>query len=233
MALKRKLDKETYEKLSDEMKKLYTEKDGDYTIALEDSGDDDTAALRRAFEREKQEKKELKATLKELTDKLEEKDGIDAKKRGDIETLEKAWKEKADKIQKDYEARLSQKDAYISSTILDSAARSVVSDITTSPTILMPHVKSRLSVDLSGDEPTVRVLDAKGAVSAMSVDDLKKEFVANKDFSSIITASKASGGASKASGESQGGAFKTQNSSKPLAAMSPTELAAMLKQGKE
>lgn len=233
MALKRKIDKATWEKLSDEMKPLYTDKDGAYVLDIE-TGDDDAGELRRANDRLKQEAKDAKAEAKRLKEQLEEGGELDAKKRGDIETLEKSWKEKNEALKADYETKLSNKDKYIRDNMLDSAAKDLAT-IAKSPAIIMPHIKQRLDVDLSGDVPTIRVLDKNGKPSAQSLEDLRKEFVANKDFSDIIVASKASGGAAKTNeGKGGGSALGTpQNDSKPLSALSAKDLAATLKARKE
>ncbi|WEM33661.1 head scaffolding protein [Pseudomonas phage PSA-KC1] len=98
----------------------------------------------------------------------------------------------------------------------------------------MPHIKSRLMADFEGDTPVTRVLDKDGKPSALTIDELANEFVANKDFSAIITASKASGGAGKPS-QNGGGAPKFNGQSdKPadLSKMNPAELAAHLKEAK-
>jgi hypothetical protein len=66
----------------------------------------------------------------------------------------------------------------------------------------------------------------------MTIEELSAEFVAIKDFSAIITASKASGGAGKPSNSNGGGA--PNNSDKPadLASMNPAQLAEHIKASK-
>lgn len=235
MSLKRKISKATYDKLSDEMKALYTLKGDDYALDVEtDSDEDDTGELRRANERLKQEAKDAKKRLKELEDAAADGDELDAKKKGDIEKLEKSWKEKNDKTTKEFTDKLTAKDAYIKKALLESAAKDVAA-IATSPTLLRPHVMSRLDVDFDGEEPKIRVLDKDGKPSAATLDDLKKEFVANKEFSSIIAANKASGGAVKTQTQQLNGGAGTGADGKPLsyAAMKPEEIAAHRKAAKE
>src|SRR5690606_4049932 len=145
---------------------------------------------RRANDRLKADNKDLKNRLKKLEDDAADADENDAKKKGDIEKLEKTWRDKNEAITKEANEQLAKKDEYIKKTLLESAAKDVAA-IATSPSILMPHVKSRLTVDFDGDEPKIKVLDKEGKASSASLDDLKKEFVANKEFSSIIVASKA------------------------------------------
>lgn len=233
MALKRKLDKAVWEKLSDEIKPLYAEKDGSYVLDVEGSSEDDTGELRRANERLKQEAKEAKAEAKRLRDAAEEGSELDAKKRGDIETLEKSWKEKLSARETELNGTIEKLQSTIKKTMLESAAKDIAT-IAKSPALLLPHVERRLDVDLSGETPTLRILDKDGKPSALTAEDLKKEFVANKDFSDIIVASKASGGAVKNSGESKTGSLGTpQDATKPLASLNPRDLAATMKAKKE
>jgi hypothetical protein len=82
----------------------------------------------------------------------------------------------------------------------------------------------------------LRILDGAGKVSAASLDDLKQEFVANKDFSSIIIGSKASGGnAGKPNFASNGNpnAQNQNNQQTNLAKMSPPQLAEYMKTQRE
>lgn len=234
--LKRKLDKAVWEKLSDEMKPLYKEKDGAYTLDLEaaSSEDDDSGELRRAHDRLKEDLKAAKKALKDKEALEEDGEVLDAKKKGDIEKLEKSWQGKVDAVTKEKDATILKQSEFIKTTLLDSAAKDVAS-IATSPTILMPHVKSRLTVDLDGDVPTIRVLGKDGKPSAASLDELKKEFVANKEFSTIIVASKASGGAAKANdGKTRSDALTTQGDQpKLLSQVKPLDLVAHLKAKKE
>ncbi len=234
MALKRKIDEKTWDKLSDEMKPLYAKKDDGYVLDLEGSEDDDTGELARANARLKQEKAEAKAEAKKYKDQLAEGGELDAKKRGDIETLEKSWKEKNETQKTEFEGKLSAKDKYIKDSMLDSAAKDIAT-IAKSPALIMPHIKSRLDVDLTGEVPVVRVLDKAGKPSSLTLDELKKEFVANKEFSDIIVASKASGGAAKTSEGNDGNRVPgtPSDGSKKLSELPAKDLAATLKAKKE
>lgn len=239
MALKRVIDKEAFDKLPADIKAEYVEKDGKYHLDVDgDAPDnDDAGALRRAKDREVQARKDAEKRAREAEKKLAELDESDARKRGDIEALEKSWKEKNEATIADYDAKLKGKDAFISRQLVDTVASTIAAEISTSPALIMPHIKSRLTADLEGDEPATKVLGADGKPSAMSVEDLKKEFVDNKDFASIIRANKASGGGAPDKGQRTrlGGATQTETGDKPtsLAALPAKDLAAQLKAAKE
>lgn len=232
MALKKKLTKEEHAKLSDALKAEYIE-DGD-GFRLDVDGDEDTGALKRAKDREAQLRKDAEKEAKELRERLESIEGDDARKKGDIATLEKSWQSKLEKQREEYEAKVSKLTAHTTKTLVDNVASQLAHKISNAPALIMPHIKSRLMADFEGDTPVTRVLDKDGKPSALTIDELANEFVANKDFSVIITASKASGGAGKPS-QNGGGAPKFNGQSdKPadLSKMNPAELAAHLKEAK-
>ena len=232
MALKKKLTKAEYEKLSEHIKAEYIE-DGD-GFRLDIDGDEDTGALKRAKDREAQLRRDAEAKLREAQEELDRINGDDARKKGDIATLEKSWQKKLDEQREEYEAKVSKLTAHTTKTLVDNVASQLAHKISNAPALIMPHIKSRLMADFEGDTPVTRVLDKDGKPSALTIDELANEFVANKDFSAIITASKASGGAGKPS-QNGGGAPKFNGQSdKPadLSKMNPAELAAHLKEAK-
>ena len=219
MALKKKLTKEEHSKLPDHLKAEYIE-DGD-GFRLDIDGDEDTGALKRAKDREAQLRREAETKLREAQEQLDALGNDDARKKGDIQTLEKSWQKKLEDQKSEYEGKVSKLTAHTTKTLVDNVATQIATKISNAPALLLPHIKSRLQADFEGEAPVTRVLDKDGKVSAMTVEELAAEFVANKDFSAIITASKASGGA-------------PNNSDKPadLASMNPAQLAEHIKASK-
>ena len=67
---------------------------------------------------------------------------------------------------------------------------------------LLPHIQNRLSLEQGEDgKQNIRVLDADGNKTAMTLDDLKQEFRSNEAFKPLIAANGASGsGANDANG---------------------------------
>lgn len=234
MALKRKINQATFDKLSDELKKEYKKGSSDDEFILDTEGDEDTGALKRAKDREKQRADDLEKERDDLKKKVEETENGDARKKGDIETLEKSWKKKLEDKEAELNGKLSKRDGMIQKTLVDNVASGLAHKISNAPGLLLPHVKARITVDWEGDEPKTRILDKDGKPSAMSVEDLEKEFSSNKDFSAIIIASKASGGARSAPTGNGGGAPANGNQSitADLSKMTPQQLAASLKDSK-
>lgn len=225
MALKKKLTKAAFEKLSDEFKKEYKEDGDDYVLDVE--GDDDTGELRRANDRLKQEAKDAKAKAKEVQDKLAALGDDDARKAGDVVTLEKSWKEKYQKLNDEKDAVIEKQKNHITGQLVDNVAAEIAAKLSDAPKLLIPHIKARLVANFDGAAPETRVLDATGKISALTVDDLSKEISSNKDFSAIIRVSKASGAGGTKTPASQyqtGGLSQQEQQQQNPALMSPTAL---------
>lgn len=229
MALKKKITKAEFEKLNEAFKTEYKEDGENFVLDLE--GEEDTGALKRAKDRESQLRKDAEKALREAQEQLEALGTDDARKKGDIATLEKSWQSKQDAMKTEYESKLEKFQGFSSKALVDNKALALANELFgKNAAIAMPHVKSRLKADFEGDEPATRVLDQNGQISALTLDDLKKEFAGNKDFASILIASKASGGAGGKT-VTTGGADPT----KPvdLSSLSPQQMAEHIKAQKE
>lgn len=222
MALKRKLTAAEFDALSEVLKAEY-KKDGD-SYVLDVDGDEDTSALRRAKDREAQARKDAEAKAKELEEKLAGLEGDDARKKGDIAAIDKSWQGKLDEAKKAHKEDVAKYQGAFKKRYIDAEANAIATKISKVPSLLSRVIRERLTVDFDGDEPTVRVLDAEGKASALTLEDLQKEIVANAEYADIIIASKASGGAGKTT--KPGGAVPSQDD-KPadLSSMNPAQLA--------
>ncbi|URA06864.1 scaffold protein [Xanthomonas phage Langgrundblatt2] len=231
MALKRKITKDAFDKLADNIKFEYVA-DGDNYV-LQTEGDEDIGPLKRANQRLKDQVEHLEGKNDELAGKLDKIEKNPARKQGDIDALERQWAKDTETKVGEVTAKLEKANSFIKQSLLENAASSLAEKISTSPAIIRPHIERRLTVDIDGDAPVVKVLGADGKASALTVEKLGEEFVANKDFSSIIRVTKASGGAGSPS--SNGGAVKpTGQQPAPgeqppnLATMNPRDLAATI-----
>lgn len=224
MALKRKITKEAFDKLSKDLQAEYVEKDGEFILDV-DGGNDDDGALRRAKDREVQARKDAEKRAKEAEEKLAEIEGDDARKKGDIETLEKKWKGDLEAERAAHKATTDKYQGAFKKSLVDAKSVEIATAISKAPKLLSRVIRDRLTVDFEGDEPVTKVLDAAGKVSDMTLDDLQKEIVANPDYKDIILASKASGGAGKTSQKPGGGAPTQPEKTADLASMTPQQLA--------
>jgi len=227
MAIKKILTETEYSALDEAGQKLYAKQaDGKYHLDLEE---DDGEELKRAKEHEKRKRQEAEARAEEAEKKLKEQEDARkaaeeeaARKSGDVTALEKSWKEKRDADVAAAETKAKRAEAALKKQLVDNVAQRIATEISTAPTLLVDAIKRRLSVEIPSDEdaePLTRVLDRAGKPSAMSVNDLKQEFVDNPEFAAIIKASSASGGG--ATTQRQGGGAPTNK--KKLSEMTATE----------
>lgn len=193
MSLKRKITKAEYDALNALLQAEYKADGADFV--LDAQGFDDPGELKRALDREKQEKKEAKEKAEALELKLATITDVDARRAGDVVTLEKSWKVKMDAAQAESDAKLKAKDGILQGLLVNNVAQEMASELGgENAAILLPHIITRLTADLTGEKPLTRVLDKDGKPSAFSVEDLKKEISGNKLFAPVIVASRASGG---------------------------------------
>src|SRR3954462_14936009 len=195
MALKRKITKAVFDKMSDDVKEHYVASDDGKSYELEAEGFDDAEEMRRARDREKQTAKEAKTKLAAAEERLAELEGDDVRKSGDIKKIEDSWKAKLDKAVTEGATKLETAHNFIRKTLRDATAESLAAKISNAPAVMKRILADRLTVDFEGDEPKLVVLDAEGKASALKVDDLQKEVVANKEYAAIVIANRASGGA--------------------------------------
>lgn len=241
MALKRKLDEEAFKKLSADLKKEYTKVGDDYVLDVEagDGDDDDDeennpAALRRARDREKADAKTAKKALKAAEDRVK---ALEAGRNGkdtDVEKLESEYKEKLDEAEAATKATKDAANKRIADLLIKNASDALAAEISTLPKLMAKEIRDRLTVEFGDDdEPELIVKNSKGKVSDMSLDQLKKEFLQNKDYANILIGSKASGGSAprQATEKKPGsaGASDEQQPSADLSKMTPKALAAHLK----
>jgi hypothetical protein len=199
MAVKRKLSKAEYEALSEEKREFYIEnKDrrGEYIL---DMDPDFNKELTTTLDALKAEKEELETKLADLGKELETAKSSKQPKDGSVSKEDfEAYKSSAEKKYKTDVEKLTgdiaKKDAAIKKHLVDGVANSMAAKLSSSPRLLIPHIKSRLDVDMTGDEPKTVILDKDGRPSAFTIEDLEQEFVADKDFSSILIGSRAQGG---------------------------------------
>lgn len=188
---------------------------GGFRLAVD--GLEDTGALKRAKDHEVAARKAAEAKLKEITDaaaaaqEAARKAAEDAAaKSGDIEAYRKSADERLAKAIADkdaeYKPLVQSLTGDVNRLLVDNVATQIASKIAVqgSDALLIPHIRQRLAVDIRDGKRTTVVIDAEGKPSALTLDDLEKEFVGNKAFAPVIVGTKASGGG--AGGANGGGA---------------------------
>ncbi len=224
--LKRKINKDAYEALPDVLKAEYKANGDGFVLDT-----DDATELLQARDNANRERDTALASVNELKQKL--KDATTAladaqKSGGDWTALENSYKSKVVNLQ----TQLDEANTNLTRANKELKCAPIADKIAsafTVPALVKDRIMSRLDYDpKTGD---VRVLDATGKPTALTSDDLQKEFVDNPDFKAIVVASKASGSAD--AGKRPGGSapnLPNNSTSQSLASMKPAELAEHMKQ---
>lgn len=208
MALKSKITKAEFDALNDVLKAEYKANGDNYFLDA-----DDMTELRAAKDRET----EARRVEKERADRLQsekdtaeagriEAERLKALKDKDVTTLEASYKAEKETAVNAEKAVTAKRESQLRDLLVENQAIAMANEISVAPTLILPHIRARLKAELDGDKPSTRVLDEKGDVSAKSLADLKKEFIDNPEFKSIIKASNANGGGAGGGGGSGGGA---------------------------
>jgi hypothetical protein len=202
MAIKWKITKAAYDKLSDDMKEHYGEMEGGKHYELEvtgmpDTGEGDAPELKRALERVRADLKDAETERDEAVTKLDEVEKNKGKGDRDLDRLtrrhELALKEAKDTA----EAKIATFKASITKLLKGNTSMAMANEISNAPKLLQDKIDARLTVEFPEDgEPKLVILgaDGKPAAADFTLDKLKAEIVANPDYKSIIVASKAKGG---------------------------------------
>lgn len=193
--LKYAITKEEYDALDDSAKALYSEKGEGWQLAVE--GAPDAEGLQRKNEellKEKakwrEEREAAEKLAKQKDDEAKKLADEQARKKGDIEALEKSWQDKMTAREQELLAQINAKDESLRTLLVDNVAQSLATKLAgDSAAILTPHIKSRLVVE----DGKTRVIDADGNPSALTLEDLEKEFKNNKLFAPVVIGSRASG----------------------------------------
>lgn len=219
--LKKKITKEEYD-ANEAFKSIYIESNGNYILDVEPNEPvinegtvDELGVIKRALARVKEEKIELSDKLQAIEEASTNAGLNTALKDKDIEKLTKHHERELEKANK----KTSTRDAFIKKSVVDSTVKAMAAKLAGKHSdVLAPHIRARLSVDLTGDIPELEIFDDKGR-SGLTLDELEKSIVDTESFAPILVGSRATG--SGASGnQSSGGA----GTAKKFDEMSGTEL---------
>ncbi len=209
------LTKEEFDALTDEQKALYKESGGNYQLQIEGMPEiPDVSGLQKKVDELLSEKKSEQEKRRQAEEAAKKAAEDQARKNGDIESLEKSWAEKLKTRENELLAQLQEKDASLHTLLVDNVAQTVATKLAgDAAPLIMPHIKSQLSVE----DGKTRVVDANGHPSAFTIDDLEKEFRSNPLFAPVIIGSKATGtGGEGGKGKSPAGGSEKPKSANPL-----------------
>lgn len=207
--MKRKITQAEFDALSEALQALYKQDGDSWILQLEDDPAFDALKEEKRKEKEAREAAEAElAKRKKADDDAAEALRVErekaAKAAGDVEALEKSWKEKHEADVAAAKAAGTQATSALKSIFINKVAADLAAEISTVPDLMVDKIKARLDLEIADGTPITRVLDVNGKPSALSLDDLKKEFVDNKSYAAIIKASDAQGGGAGAGNDGNG-----------------------------
>lgn len=194
MALKYEVEK--LDDVDESMRELYEEKGGKFVLKVEGvpAPDNDLAERLRKLEANNQSLLEEKRKAKEAADKAQLEA---ARKAGDLEAVEKSWKDKLKALEEERAQERANLESVVQKMTADQSASQLAAEVFGQHAkIALPHIRSRLKTEVHEGTATIRVLDAEGKPTAMSLDDLREEFRNNPDYASIVVGSRAKGSGS-------------------------------------
>ena len=189
---------------------LYKEQDGVFVLQVNKSdGDDDLDAIKRKNQELLAEKKSEQAKRQAAEAEAQRVAEENARKNGDIESLEKSWAEKLANREAELNAKVESLTGTVSSMTIDTAAQGIASKIAVegAERYVIQDVKARLKLH-TNEDGTVKVIvnDKNGNASAMTLDELSSEFVNSPEHKAVIKGTGGSGGGATGGGGGNGGA---------------------------
>lgn len=117
------------------------------------------------------------------------------RKNGNVEALDASWKKKVEDMTAAHQKELADRDGFITKTLVDSKAKELANTLGgKSSAVLLPHITPRLTVEKGEDgNYSTRILDAQGKPSALTMEELAKEFRSNESFAGVIVEPSSSG----------------------------------------
>lgn len=205
-----KYELESLEGIDESTQALYSAgEDGKFRLNIDGLPlPEDTSALKNALAHERAERKRAADERKKAEDAARKAAEEKARQEGDVAALEKSWQEKLDAGVNEWKGKYESERGHVTNLLVDNVASTMANElaVTGSAVALVPHIRSRLTVEYADGKPVTRVLDGKGQPSAATLDELKAEFASNSAFAPIIAQTKASGGGAVGAGAGAGGA---------------------------
>ncbi len=229
--MKRLITKGEHAKLDAKLQTEYKEDGDNFVLDLTDY--EDPAELKRAKDREVADKKAATKLAKDLQTQLDtvtaERDGMleGTVKKDDHEKLKTVYEQRLTKALTDHKTEVETRDTQLTELLQTNVAQELASKLSTSPTLLKPHILSRIVVERVDGKSVTKIKDKDGVISGtLTIKELEKEIIANPEFAPILIGSRGSGGgAQRASGNGGAGS----GGAKIDFSKSPKEIAAQMK----
>lgn len=194
MTLNVKITKEEFNALDPVLQAEY-KGDGAGYILDADVQSADTTALANAHARTKEELRILKEGEADRLRIAEERIREELRTSGNTTELERRLTAEREQLRTTLTADVDRRTQQLSKVLVQDRAQTLARELSGDAWLVMlPHVQGRLVADLDSDTPACKVVAADGQPSTLSIEDLKKEFLNNPAFASIIVGVDSSGG---------------------------------------
>lgn len=215
MALALSLNADGHGELDPTLQALYVKQDdGNYRLDAEFPDNDGLKAkadeLLGETKREREKRKAAEERLAAL--ELERQKAADdtARANGDLDSITNSYESRIAKLNEEHGGSLTALQKQIYDLTVGQAATNLANELSIkgSAIAMLPHIQNRLTLEQTETgEQRIRVLDASGNKTAMTLDDLKQEFRANEAFKPLIAANGASGSGANGANSGAGGQF--------------------------
>lgn len=194
MALKYKITKVEFDALDPLIQAEYKGDGAGYVLDT-DVQNEDTTALKNANERNKEELRRMREEQAERDRATEERIRAELRTSGNTEELERRLTAEREQLRTELTAQTERRTQQLSRILVQDRAAALARELSGAAwPVMLPHIQSRLVADLDSDTPACKVVAADGQPSTLSIEDLKKEFLNNPAFASIIVGIDSSGG---------------------------------------
>lgn len=195
MALKTRI--EDLNEIPKELHGLYTQNEGGgFILQLEE--DEELAKQRKAqqeeIERVKAHNQKLIEEKRKEAERARTAEEERARRERDVESLERSLQEKHQAEVAAREAKIGMLTSAMEQQMVDNVAHQLASDISDTPNLILPHIRSRLKATEQDGRWKTTVVDAMGNLTAISPQELAEQIRSDKSFAPLVRGTKAGGG---------------------------------------
>ncbi|MEA4022371.1 hypothetical protein VBJ55_22340 [Enterobacter hormaechei] len=188
---------------------LYVKDDASGAYRLDVEPDEKTTKeleeLRKEKQRMEQHTKKLLEEKKKEAERARLAEEERARRDRDVESLERSLREKHQADIENANSRTALLQAQLESQMVDNLAMRLANELSDTPALIMPHIKSRLRAQEIDGKWRTSVVDVMGNPTATTPDELVEHMRADKQFAPLVRGTKAGGGGANGGGANPGG----------------------------
>lgn len=207
MALKTIID--SLDDIDEGFRGLYVKDEANGNYRLDVEADERTA---KELEELRKEKLRMEAHNKKLLDEKKKEterarlaEEERARRDRDVESLERSIKEKHQADIDGINTRNALLQSQLESQMVDNQALNLANQLSDTPALIMPHIKSRLRAQEIDGRWRLTVVDVMGNPTATTPDELVEQMRGDKQFAPLVRGTRAGGGGANGGNSGSGG----------------------------